>query len=291
MQMKRAPMSHDIPLTLAPAVGGDNPLVVEDTALLNEVVPAVQAAGARMLEIFNTAPDYATRDEVVDAIHANDAESLGVMQPILARLRPDAGWVEDELEGGPLPAGEWWVTDPVEGNINHVHGMNEWGVTATLVRDNQPVLTVVHLPLLGQTYTAVRGGGAFVDGVRLNRLSPKTSLDSALVGTGQARPGESTKTFERIGASATLMLNTALVIRVSVPATLQLLQVASGRMEAFWQFSQVRSGLLAGALLVAEAGGLVTDIHGAPWTLTSDDFLATTPILQAQAIAALTQID
>ena len=111
------------------------------------------------------------------------------------------------------------------------------------------------------------------------------------MGTGQARPGESTKTFERIGASATLMLNTALVIRVSVPATLQLLQVASGRMEAFWQFSQVRSGLLAGALLVAEAGGLVTDIHGAPWTLTSDDFLATTPILQAQAIAALTQID
>lgn len=284
-------MSQQSPIPMVPAVDGANPLVAEDTALLREVVPAVQAAGARMLEIFNTSPDYATRDAVVDAIHANDAESLAVMQPILARLRPDAGWVEDELESGALPDGEWWVTDPVEGNINHVHGMNDWGVTATLVRDNQPVLTVINLPLLGQTYTAVKGGGAFLDGERLQRLSPKTSLDSALVGTGQAKPGESTKTFERIGASATLMLNTALVIKVSVPATLQLLQVASGRMEAFWQFSQVRSGLLAGALLVAEAGGVITDIHGGPWTLTSDDFLATTPTLQAQAIAALSQID
>jgi len=284
-------MPQEIPLTAVPAVGVPNPSAVEDSELLVAVIPAVQAAGARMLELFTSAPHYATRDEVVAAIHANDAESLAVMQPILAALRPDAGWVEDELEGGRLPPGEWWVTDPVEGNINHVHGMNDWGVTATLVRDSQAVLTVVHLPLLGQTYTAVLGGGAFCDGQKLETLSPKISLDSSLVGTGQARPGESGKTFERIGASTTLMLNTALVVRVSVPATLQLLQVASGRMEAFWQFSQVRSGLLAGALLVAEAGGAVTDIHGAPWSLESDDFLATTPTLQAQAVAALSQID
>lgn len=283
-----APMSTASAL-VPPAFGGDNPQLEADRHLALDVAAAVQAAGARMVELFDRNPRYRTRAEVVDAIHANDRHSLAVFQPMLQRLRPDAGWVEDELESGALPPGEWWVTDPVEGNINHVHGMTDWGVTATLVRDNAPVVSVVHLPLTHETYTAVRGGGAFLDGVPLTP-STKTALDGALVGTGQARPGESALTFDRIGASATAMLNAALVIKVSVPATLQLIQVAGGRMEAFWQFSQVRSGLLAGALLVAEAGGVVTDTRGEPWSLASDDFLATTTTLQAEAIAALAGI-
>jgi len=272
------------------AFGGANSRLAEDTLLVEAVATAVQAAGARMAETFPSRPAYTTRAQVVDAIHANDAASLEVLKPMLSSLRPEAGWVEDELESGALPAGEWWVTDPVEGNINHVHGMTDWGVTATLVRDNKPVATAVHLPLLGHTYTAVFGGGSFLDGLPL-RPSRKVALDGALVGTGQARPGESAKTFERIGASATLMLNRALVIKVSVPATLQLIQVAAGRMEAFWQFSQVRSGLLAGALMVVEAGGIVTDTHGRPWSTASTDFLATTPELHAAAVAALSTID
>ncbi|MDF5753574.1 inositol monophosphatase family protein [Spongiactinospora sp. TRM90649] len=263
--------------------------VAEDRALVEKVASAVRSAGARMLERFDTAPRLAGRDEVVAGIYANDAASLAVLRPELTGLRPQAGWVDDELESGPLPPGEWWVTDPIEGNINHVHGMPEWGVTATLVRDNVPIVTVVHLPLTGETYTGVRSGGAFLDGVPL-RHSPKTGIEGALVGTGQAKPGESAETFARIGASVTAMLNRAMVIRVSVPATLQLIQVAAGRMEAFWQFSQVRSGLLAGSLLVAEAGGVVTDTHGRPWSLDSDDFLATTPAMHPAAVEILSAI-
>ena len=105
-------------------------------------------------------------------------------------LRPGAGWVEDELESGPLTEGEWWVADPVEGNINHCHGIPDWGVTATLVRDNSPTVTTVYLPLTDQLYAAVRGGGATLDGTAL-RTSTKTEFSGAMVGTGQARPGES----------------------------------------------------------------------------------------------------
>lgn len=272
-----------------PAFGGLNPVLAEDRALVPDVAAVVQAAGARMVERFTTAPRLTGRDEVVAAIYANDDASLEILKPELTRLRPGAGWVDDELESGALPDGEWWVTDPVEGNINHVHGMRDWGVTATLVRDNRPVVTAVHLPLTGNTYSAVQAGGAFLDGTRL-RHSPKKDLDGALVGTGQAKPGESAEAFRRIGASVTAMLHAAMVIRVSVPATLQLIQVAAGRMDAFWQFSQVRSGLLAGALLVAEAGGVVTDTRGRPWSLGSDDFLATTPTLHAAAVETLSTI-
>jgi myo-inositol-1(or 4)-monophosphatase len=274
----------------APAFDGANPSanpsLAEEQALLAEVVAAVHAAGAHLRERFtpDARPDSLT--SVVAAIHANDAASLRYLREPLRRLRPGAGWAEDELESGALPAGEWWVTDAVEGNINHIHGMTEWSVTATLVRDNKPVLTAVHLPLTGDTYTAVRGGGAFLNGDRLHP-SAKTELNGALVGTGQAKPGEDEETFRRIGRSVTAMLINALVTRVSVPATMQLIHVAAGRMDVFWQFSDVRSGLLAGALLVDEAGGTVTDTLGDPWSLASQDFLATAPALHTAAVEVL----
>lgn len=207
-----------------------NPDSLTDDALLQAVVTAVQAAGAHILNLFSTDSRLGNYKAVVSAIHANDQESLSVLRPALEKIRPNAQWVEDELESGDLPPGEWWVTDPVEGNINHIHGMTDWSVTATLVRDNVPVLTVVYLPLINSTYTAVRGSGAYLDGVRL-QPSTKTDLKAALVGTGQAKPGEDSETHRHIGQSVTAMLDAALVVRVSVPATLQLIHIAAGRMD------------------------------------------------------------
>jgi myo-inositol-1(or 4)-monophosphatase len=261
----------------------------QDQSLLLEVVSAVQAAGKQMLERFNPNARIGHLEELLGAIQANDQASLGVLRGALTELVPSAGWEEDEEDGGALPPGEWWVTDPVEGNVNHIHGMTDWGVTATLVRDNHPLLTVVYLPLTGDTYTAIRGGGAYQNGVRL-QPSAKTNMAAALVGTGQAKPREDTETYRRIGRSVTAMLKHALVLRVSVPATLQLIQVAAGRTDVFWQYSRVRSGLLAGALLVTESGGTVTDTRGQPWNLESADFLASAPGLHSAAVKILSEI-
>jgi len=260
--------------------------VAEDETLLSAVVSAVKTAGSHLKTRFSPDARLASRAEIVAATQANDDASLDVLRGALTDARPLAGWVEDELATGALPPGEWWITDPVEGNINHVHGMADWCVTATLVRDNTTALTAVYLPMTGDLYTAIRGRGASLNGVRL-RASAKTELRSALVGTGQARPGEDRETHRRIGRSVTAMLEGALVVRVSVPATLQLIHVAAGRMDVFWQHSQVRSGLLAGALLVEEAGGVISDIHGRPWTLQSEDFLAAAPGQHAAAVAVL----
>jgi myo-inositol-1(or 4)-monophosphatase len=262
---------------------------LEDDELLPAVVKAVQAAGTHMLSLFSIDARRGNQDEVLAAVYTNDDESLSLLRPALEKARPVAGWVDDELGSGELPPGEWWVTDAVEGNINHIHGMTEWGISATLVRNNLAVLTVVYVPIAGNTYTAMRGSGAYLDGVRLHP-STKTDLKAALVGTGQAKPGEDSETYRRIGQSVTAMLGAALVVRVSVPATLQLIHIAAGRMDIFWQHSSVRSGLLAGALLVEEAGGTLTDAHGHPWSLTSDDFLATAPGLHTAAVAVLSTI-
>ncbi|WP_224363950.1 inositol monophosphatase family protein [Hyalangium versicolor] len=265
------------------------PTLADDETLMHTTVAAVQAAGRHLKNRFSFDARPGSRDAILAALQANDVESLGILRRLLTEARPGAGWVEDELETGALPPGEWWVIDPVEGNINHIHGMPNWCVTATLVRDNIPVLTGVYLPMTGHTYTAVRGGGAYLDGVRLH-ASGKTKLDAALVGTGQAMPGEDRDTYRRIGQSVTAMLESALVQHVSVPATLQLIHIADGRMDVFWQYSQVRSGLLAGALLVEEAGGRITDTHGRPWSLTSADFLAAAPSLHSAAVNVLSAI-
>lgn len=260
-----------------------------DHALLPIAVAAVHAAGNRMKERF--LPDSRPRDlqDIGSMIHANDGMSMGILRQALAQAAPTIKWAEDEAGGGALPPGQWWVTDPVEGAVNHIHGMTQWCVTITLVRHNIPVLTVVYLPMTGHTYTALRGGGTALNGAPL-QASTKTALNAAMVGTGQAVPGESADTYRRIGQSVTAMLSAALVVTVSVPATLQLIHIAAGRLDVFWQYSNVRSGLLAGALLVAEAGGTVTDIDGQPWSLHSKNFLASAPALHQAAVEALSDI-
>ncbi|MFE4995526.1 inositol monophosphatase family protein [Streptomyces mirabilis] len=259
-----------------------------DTDLLAQTADAVRTAGAVLRERFGNVVPYRTREELMSALATNDDAALEVLRPRLTSLRPDARFVEDELAGGALPSGEWWVVDPAEGNVNHLHALPEWAVTATLVRDNRPVLTVVHLPLTGETYTALAGAGAHLDGRPL-RVSPTADLGLGIVATSQARPDEDEKVVRRIGSSITAMLSDALVVRVAVPATLHLLNVAAGRIDAFWQFAGARADLLPGALLVTEAGGRITDAEGHPWTPQSESFLAAAPGVHTEAVATLSR--
>ncbi|KAA6212322.1 3'(2'),5'-bisphosphate nucleotidase CysQ [Streptomyces albofaciens JCM 4342] len=259
-----------------------------DADLLTQTAIAVRAAASVLRERFGDVVRYRSREELMRALAANDDAALDVLRPRLALLRPDARFVEDELAGGALPPGEWWVLDPAEGNVNHLHALPEWAVTATLVRDSQPVLTAVHLPLTGETYTARAGAGARLDGRPLH-VSRTTDLGLSLVATSQARPDEDEKVVRRIGSSITAMLFDALVVRTSVPATLHLLHVAAGRIDAFWQFAGARADLLPGALLVAEAGGRITDAEGRPWTPRSESFLAAAPGVHTEAVTTLSR--
>lgn len=259
-------------------------------ALLPVVIESVTAAGTTLRERFSI--DGAPRRDVpalLAAIDANDAAVETTLRAALLASRPGSNWVDDEEAGGPLPPGEWWVADPVEGNVNHAHGGAAWGVTVALVRDGVPVLAVVYEPLRERLYTAIAGGGAFCNAVRLH-VSDKQDLRAAVVGTGQARPGEGGAVHAAIGASVQKMLSSALLVRVAVPATFEIADIASGRMDVFWQYSQVRSGLAAGVLLVLEAGGLVTDTRGRPWNFASADILLAAPGIHAAAVGSLASI-
>ena len=257
-----------------------------DRELLAATATAVRHAGTRMLRRYSPGSRQAGLTDLLTNLHDNDTAVAETLRPALAEIRPEARWLDDEHGSGPLPAGEWWLVDPVGGNVNAVHGMPDWNIGVSLVRDGRPVLAVVCFPVPDETFTALEGGGTFLDGVPV-RVSGKTSLDGALAGTGQAQPGQDAALLDRMGASFAAMAKEALHVRISVPVSQQLAQVAAGRLDLHWQLDNVRSHA-AGVLLVQEAGGVVTDFDGDPWKLTSRSYLAAAPGVHAAALAALT---
>lgn len=266
----------------------DTAAVVDDSTLLAKVIDAVHDAGTRLLAVYSPDARPADWNEIRKAGHRNEEASLDGLRAALEAVRPQAQWVDDDLETIVLPPGEWWAVDAAEGSVNHVHGLPEWCVSATLLRDNTPVLAVVYQPIGDLTYTVIRGGGAYLNGRPL-RTSNKSDLAVAIVTTGQAEAGQAL-TYRRFGDAVTVMLNRALLVRATVPSTFPLLMVASGHYDVFWQYEPVLPGIAAGALFITEAGGIVSDIHGHPWRPGSPDFLAASPKLHAAAVEALSTV-
>lgn len=248
---------------MTPPPNADTAAVADDSTLLAKVIDAVHNAGTRLLTLYSPDAHPGDRNEIGSAVRRNEEASLDGLQAALAAARPQAQWVDDDQEKIVLPPGEWWAVDAVEGNVNHVHGLPEWCVSITLLRDNIPALAAVYQPIGDLTYTAIRGGGAYLNG-RPFHTSNKSNLAVAIVTTGQAEAGQAF-TYRRFGDAVTAMLSRALLVRATVPSTFPLLLVASGHYDVFWQYEPVLSGIAAGALFITEAGGIVSDIHGHPW--------------------------
>ena len=159
--------------------------------------------------------------------------------------------------------------------------MAEWAVTVALVKDNVPVLAVVHQPVGDKTWTAVRDGGAFLNGTPL-AVSAKKDLDAAIVTMTQPR------TLNRqFGDAVTVLLDEVLFIRSTVPSTFPLLDLAAGHVDAYWQYECDLIGVAAGVLLVNEAGGRVTDLQGEPWMPGRSGILAAAPGVHQQLLRVL----
>jgi myo-inositol-1(or 4)-monophosphatase len=257
-----------------------------DKDLLPRVVDVARAAGTRLLEAYTPDARPTGRPDMFTAGSRNEElADGGTLRNALARIRPLAGWVEEDAETGPLGDGEWWAVDAVEGNVNHVHGLPDWCVSVTLLRDQTPVLAVVYQPVGDLLYTAARGAGARRNGAAL-RASRKTDMTAAIAITGQAE-ADQRDTYRRIGDSITAMLGHALMVKASVPSTFPMLMVAAGQADVFWQYEPVLPGVAAGILLVTEAGGVATRVDGSPWRPGATDILIAAPGLAEAAADVL----
>jgi myo-inositol-1(or 4)-monophosphatase len=204
-----------------------------------------------------------------DYVSEVDLQSEEIVREALARAAPGIAFFGEE--GGGTRGDQWWVVDPLDGTANFLHGFPVVGVSVALVEAGRPVAGAVHAPLLGETYTAVRGGGAYRDG-RPVRVAERP-VSSAICNTGfpfkrKHRLDDYLRVFE--GAFLTLE-----DLRRAGAASLDLAWTAAGVFDGFFEIGLGSWDVAAGALLVSEAGGAVTDWAGdeEAW-LTSGDILA-----------------
>lgn len=249
--------------------------------LLNDITTAAHRAGQALLEEYTEDARPADKGDMHRAGTHLDSIVTGILKPALSRIRPEARWVDEDQETSVLPPGEWWAVDPIEGGVNYAHGMPQWSVTVALVRDNVPVLAVVHEPVTGRTWTAVRDGGAFLNGRPL-KVSAKEDVGAALVTMTQPRTRK-----REFGEAVAALLDHVLLIQSTVPSTFPLLNLAAGHVDAYWQYECDLVGVAAGVLLVTEAGGLVTDLHGVPWQPGATDILAAAPGVHKELLSIL----
>ncbi len=152
-----------------------------------------------------------------------------------------------------------WVIDPLDGTTNYLHGLPQFAVSIALKHRGRLEHGLVYDPLREEMYTASRGAGAQLNDRRL-RVSQRIDLEGALLGTGLPfRDQRFIK--EYLGMLEALMKDSA-GIRRPGSAALDFAYVAAGRTDGFWELGLSEWDFAAGALLVREAGGVVSDISG-----------------------------
>jgi len=219
-----------------------------------------------------------------DWVSAVDTNSERVVRAALLEGAPGLP-VHGEEEGGER-ADVGWLVDPLDGTANFLHAFPVVGVSIALVADGAPVVAVVHAPMLGETYWATAGGGAWRDGLPL-RVSTRT-VEAAICATGfpfrkkRERLDEYFPIFERA-------LRTFEDLRRAGSASLDLAWTSAGVFDGYFEQALAPWDVAAGALLVREAGGVVTDWSGDQhaW-LDSGDIVAAPRAVHAR-ILELTQ--
>ncbi len=242
----------------------------DDLVHLGAVAEAAARAGGRVVaEHFGRLAAGVHSKAPGDYVSEVDLQSEETVREALAKDAPGVAFFGEE--GGGTRGDLWWVVDPLDGTANFLHGFPIVGVSVALVEAGRPVVGAVHAPLLGETYTAVRGGGAFRDGrpVRVAERPPA----SAICATGfPFKRKHRLDDYRRVFEGAFLALED---LRRAGAASLDLAWTAAGIFDGFFEIGLGSWDVAAGALLVAEAGGVVTDWAGddEAW-LTSGDILA-----------------
>lgn len=185
----------------------------------------------------------------------------------LRRAYPDHAFLGEESgREGPEDAEYVWVIDPLDGTTNFIRGIPHYGVSIACLHNGRPEHAVIIDPVRREEFIASRGRGAQLNGRRI-RVSKLDRLDGALLGTGIPFKGHEDEKLPAFAESMSTLAGQCAGIRRAGAASLDLAYVAAGRLDAFWEVGLSIWDVAAGALLVKEAGGLITAIDG------SDNYL------------------
>lgn len=212
---------------------------------------------------------------VLDIVTETDRQVEALITQRLRRLFPDHLIVGEEASAGttlrsPPDDRYVWYLDPVDGTTNFAHGYPQFCISLALARGRQLLLGIVHDPVRNETFFGCRDRGATLNGQRI-RVSTTADLEQALLGTGF--PYDRREHLDFYLSFLADFMGRAQGVRRSGAAALDLSYVACGRLDAFWEWKLKPWDTAAGALILHEAGGTVSDFRGAPFDLYGEQTL------------------
>lgn len=221
---------------------------------------AALAAGAVVRRGFSRRASFKSPIDLVTQV---DLASEAVIRAVLGTACPDIPVLGEE-QGGAWGAATRWLVDPLDGTTNFVHDFPFYCVSIALQVDGRLELGVVYDPVREHLYEAVRGEGATRNGGAL-RVSRQDELDQALLVSGFAYDRRQRAEFYLLFVRA--FLERAQGFRRTGSAAMDLCHVAAGQLDGYWEFGLKPWDVAAGALIVQEAGGRVTDMDLGPLDL------------------------
>ncbi|MCQ9130851.1 inositol monophosphatase family protein [Streptomyces hilarionis] len=199
----------------------------------------------------------ATKSSPIDVVTEMDIAAEKLITGFLSERRPDDGFLGEEGASSQGSSGVRWVIDPLDGTVNYLYGLPTWAVSIAAEQDGETVVGVVEIPMRGETFHAVRGGGARGTGAwageRVLACRPTAPLAQALVSTGFNYVTE-VRTHQADVAQRLIPLLRD--IRRSGSAAVDLCDVAVGRLDGYYERGLHAWDLAAGDLIAREAGAL-----------------------------------
>ncbi len=230
--------------------------------MLNIALRAARQAGEHIVRASDRMEGLVvTQKSANDYVTEVDRTAEDIIVSLLRKTYPDHSFLAEEggtIEGS---ADYRWIIDPLDGTTNFIRGIPHYAVSIACQYQGKLEHAVVYNPVTREEFTASRGRGAQLNGRRI-RVTTRAHLDGALLGTGipfrQHQQDRMPAYLETLGELAQQTAG----IRRAGSAALDLAYVAAGRFDAFWEMGLQPWDMAAGALLIQEAGGLMSDFDG-----------------------------
>jgi len=178
-----------------------------------------------------------------------------------------------------------WIIDPIDGTTNFAHGLPWFSVSIAIVHKGKPMIGIVEVPALGESFWAKHGEGAYLGKHRIG-VSTTDELKHSLGATGfpyERSSARYSKAFELFEA----FYQPGLGVRRSGSAAMDLAYLAAGRLDFFWEYGLQAWDIAAGKIIVEEAGGLVTNMDGTPLNPKLENILASNGLVHNEALAMI----
>jgi myo-inositol-1(or 4)-monophosphatase len=251
------PDAGTVAQVFGPPAGGSDPLFGELAAV---ALTAARAATAVLVRPRTGTPGgLATKTSATDMVSDVDREAEAAVSDVLARMRPEDAVLGEEGTAREGTTAVRWVVDPLDGTTNFLFGIPQFSVSVAAEVEGAPAVGIVVHPSHGETWAALRGGGARRNGSPCRVASGRSSLPTALVATGF---GYQSARREWQAEVARRVIPSVRDIRRFGSAALDLCWTAGGRYDAYYEWGLNPWDLAAGALICQEAGGRVEALPG-----------------------------